>query len=115
MRRFLLLSGVMAMIAGAAVACFSERTVAVVDEGECRFPVDVDVPGSTIVVIRRFTFQPGEVRVRAGERVRLRLDASRMAFLDGDPAPGPPPAVVGGDSTHAGRGAIRRRAQRRTP
>lgn len=54
---------------GAAVACFSDRTVTAVEEGECRFPVDVDVPGSTIVVIRRFTFTPGEVRVRAGERV----------------------------------------------
>ena len=43
--------------------------MAPVEEGECRFPAGEDVPGSTIVVIRRFAFGPGEVRVRAGERV----------------------------------------------
>ena len=58
-----------ALIAGAVVGCFSERTTAPVAEGECRFPLGEDVPGSTIVVIRDFTFTPAEVRVRAGERV----------------------------------------------
>jgi plastocyanin len=59
-----------ALIAGAVVGCFSERTTAPgVVEGECRFPLGEDVPGSTIVVIRDFTFTPAEVRVRAGERV----------------------------------------------
>ncbi len=38
-------------------------------EGECSFPVGEGIPGSTIVVIRNFTFEPAEVRVRAGERV----------------------------------------------
>jgi plastocyanin len=68
-RRLVLLGGALMALAGAALACFSERTVAAVEEGECRFPVGEDLPGSTIVVIRRFTFVPGEVRVRAGERV----------------------------------------------
>ena len=59
-----------ALIAGAVVGCFSERTTAPgVGEGECRFPLGEDVPGSTIVVIQDFTFTPAEVRVRAGERV----------------------------------------------
>jgi plastocyanin len=58
-----------ALIAGAVVGCFSERTTGPVAEGECRFPLSEDVPGSTIVVIRQFTFTPAEVRIRAGERV----------------------------------------------
>ena len=58
-----------ALIAGAVVGCFSERSTAPVAEGECRFPRGADVPGSTIVVIRDFTFEPAEVRVRSGERV----------------------------------------------
>jgi plastocyanin len=58
-----------ALIAGAVVGCFSERTTGPVAEGECRFRLGQDVPGSTIVVIRDFTFTPAEVRVRAGERV----------------------------------------------
>jgi plastocyanin len=58
-----------ALIAGAVVGCFSERATAPVAEGECRFPLGEDVPGSTIVVIRDFTFEPTELRVRSGERV----------------------------------------------
>jgi plastocyanin len=69
MRRLGLVAGAAALIAGAVAGCFSERTVAAIEEGECRFPVGEDIPGSTIVVIRRFAFEPGEVRVRAGERV----------------------------------------------
>jgi plastocyanin len=70
MRRLgLALVGAAALIAGAVAGCFSDRTVSAVVEGECSFPVGEDVPGSTIVVIRRFAFEPGEVRVRAGERV----------------------------------------------
>jgi plastocyanin len=70
MRRIgLVLAGAAALLAGGAVACFSERAAAPVEEGECRFPVGEDIPGSTVVVIRRFAFGPEEVRVRAGERV----------------------------------------------
>jgi len=58
-----------ALAVGAVVGCFSERTTAPLAEGECSFPVGEGIPGSTIVVIRDFTFEPAEVRVRAGERV----------------------------------------------
>lgn len=71
MRRLgLLAAGAAALIAGSVAGCFSERTTAAVGgEGECRFPVGTDIPGSTIVVIRRFAFEPAEVRVGVGERV----------------------------------------------
>lgn len=49
--------------------CFSEREATAPAEGVCTFPVDEGVPGSTLVVIRRFAFGPADVRVRAGERV----------------------------------------------
>ncbi len=62
--------GLAAGLAGAALAgCFSERGATAPVEGECRFPVGDDIPGSTVVVIRRFAFGPSEVRVRPGERV----------------------------------------------
>ena len=57
------------LVVGALAACFSERGPSGPGEGECRFPVDDAIPGSTVVVIRRFAFGPGEVRVRVGERV----------------------------------------------
>lgn len=70
MRRIgLVVGAAAALIGGAVVGCFSERTAAPVGEGECSFPVGEGVPGSTIVVIRQFTFEPAEVRIRAGERV----------------------------------------------
>jgi plastocyanin len=69
MRRLTLAFGTAAALAGAGAACFSERTVAAVEEGECRFPVGPGIPGSTVIVIRRFAFEPAEVRVAVGERV----------------------------------------------
>lgn len=63
------IAAAIALILGTAAACFSDRTVTAGEEGECRFPVDAAIPGSTVVVIRRFTFEPAEVRVAAGERV----------------------------------------------
>jgi plastocyanin len=70
MRRLALAAaGAVALVAGGVAGCFSDRTAPAVDEGECRFPVGVDIPGSTVVVIRRFAFGPAEVRVQAGERV----------------------------------------------
>jgi plastocyanin len=66
--RLLILALILAGAAG--VGCFSDRdTTAPPVEGECRLPVGEGVPGSTIVVIQRFTFGPTDVRVRAGERV----------------------------------------------
>jgi plastocyanin len=49
--------------------CFSERSATAPVEGVCSLPVGEGVPGSTLVVIQRFTFGPSDVRVRAGERV----------------------------------------------
>ncbi len=51
-------------------ACFSERdATAPPAEGVCSLPVGEDVPGSTLVIVRAFTFTPSELRVRAGTRV----------------------------------------------
>jgi plastocyanin len=53
-----------------AVGCFSEHDEATaVTEGVCSVELGEGVPGSTLVVIDRFTFGPTEVRVRIGERV----------------------------------------------
>jgi plastocyanin len=58
-------------LAGTALAgCFSEHSAATAPaEGVCNFPLGEGIPGSTVVVIRKFAFGPTEVRVRAGERV----------------------------------------------
>ena len=66
--------GVMAFAAGVLLAagvaaCFSDRSVAAVEEGECRFPTGTGVPGSRVIVIRGFAFEPAELRIAAGERV----------------------------------------------
>jgi plastocyanin len=51
-------------------ACFSERdATAPPAEGVCSLPVGEGVPGSTLVIVRAFTFAPAELRVRAGDRV----------------------------------------------
>ena len=51
-------------------ACFSERdATAPPAEGVCSLPVGEGVPGSTLVIVRAFTFTPAEVRVRPGDRV----------------------------------------------
>lgn len=56
--------------AALAYGCFSEHQAATAPlEGVCSFPVEERVPGSTIVVINKFTFKPADLRVRAGERV----------------------------------------------
>ena len=57
------------LTAGALASCFSQREATAPIEGVCSFPVEEGVPGSTLVVIRGFAFGPGEVRVRAGQRV----------------------------------------------
>src|SRR3954454_17044810 len=69
--RALAMVGLVMGLAGAALAgCFSEHApTTAVTEGSCSFPLGPDVPGSTIVVIQDFTFQPGDVHVQAGGRV----------------------------------------------
>ncbi len=61
--------GAAVLVAGGLAGCFSDRSATPVEEGECRFPVGEGVPGSTVVVIRGFAFEPSEVRVRVGQRV----------------------------------------------
>ncbi|HET6563009.1 MAG TPA: ABC transporter ATP-binding protein [Marmoricola sp.] len=73
--------------------------------GENRLVVDVDGVGSLDAVAGM------DVGLRAGERVRLELDTSRVAFLDS----GPSGTGSAGDSTHAARRHIRGRRARRTP
>jgi plastocyanin len=50
-------------------ACFSEREATGPLEGVCSLPVGEGVPGSTLVIVRAFTFTPAELRVRTGDRV----------------------------------------------
>ena len=57
------------LVAALLAGCFSEREATAPVDGACNFPVTEGVPGSTVVVIQKFAFGPGEVRVRAGERV----------------------------------------------
>jgi plastocyanin len=56
-------------IAVLAAGCFSEHEAATSTEGVCSIDVREGVPGSTLVLIRQFSFSPTEVRVRAGERI----------------------------------------------
>jgi hypothetical protein len=68
--RTLAILGLGFLIAGGLLAaCFSDRDSTAPVEGECRFPIGEDIPGSTVIVIRDFAFGPQEVRVPAGGRV----------------------------------------------
>jgi plastocyanin len=71
-RRGRLLSVLVAALAlgtGALLGCFSKHEATAPTEGVCSLPLGEGVPGSTLIVIRDFSFGPGEVRVRAGARV----------------------------------------------
>ncbi len=63
------LVAVLALGTGALLGCFSKHEATAPTEGTCTLPLGEGVPGSTLIVIRDFTFGPGEVRVRAGDRV----------------------------------------------
>jgi plastocyanin len=56
-------------VAALLLGCFSEREAATSVEGVCSLELGEGVPGSTLVIVRDFTFTPAEVRVRPGERV----------------------------------------------
>ena len=58
-----------AVVAMLLAGCFSEHEPTTSTGGLCSVELGEGVPGSTIVVIRQFTFGPTEVRLRAGERV----------------------------------------------
>ena len=63
--------GAAAMVAAGVAGCVSERVSGSSQtiEGECRLPLGEGVAGSTVVLIKDFSFQPATVRVRRGERV----------------------------------------------
>lgn len=65
-------SGLLAIglwLVAALAGCFSEHEATAPIEGVCSLPVGEGVPGSTLVVIRRFVFTPTDLRIRPGERV----------------------------------------------
>jgi plastocyanin len=68
-RRLLALGVTVSLVLGVLAGCFSQREATAPAEGVCSFPLGEGVPGSTIVVIRDFTFEPADLRVRAGDRV----------------------------------------------
>jgi plastocyanin len=56
--------------ASTLAGCFSERDGGTGPaEGECTFPLNDEIAGSTVVVMTRFTFRESEVRVPVGGRV----------------------------------------------
>ncbi len=64
------LAGVTLGIAAVVVGCFSEHSEpTATSEGTCSIPLNDLVPGSTVVIIRGFAFGPGDLTVRAGDRV----------------------------------------------
>lgn len=52
-----------------ALACFSEREATAPVNQVCGLPLGGDVPGSTLSTMLEFAFQPGEIRVPAGQRI----------------------------------------------
>jgi plastocyanin len=63
--------GTLAASALLILACFSERSAPTgpITGVECRIPLGPEVVGSTLVAIRDFSFQPTEIRIRAGGTV----------------------------------------------
>ena len=66
-----LLIGVAAsVLAGGILSCFSERgATAPAADAICAVPIGSQVPGSTIIVIRNFGFEPASVTVARGGTV----------------------------------------------
>ena len=68
--RTLALGGVTLGIVAAMAGCFSEHgEPTATSEGTCSIPLNDNVPGSTVIIIRQFTFGPGDLSVRAGDKV----------------------------------------------
>lgn len=57
------------LVASSLAGCFSEREGTAPVQGVCSVELGEGLPGSTVVVIRNFAFEPAEVRVSPGERV----------------------------------------------
>ncbi len=58
------------LAAALAGACFSERSPTAPSlSGECRVPLTADLLGATVIIVRDFSFQPTEIRVKQGGKV----------------------------------------------
>ena len=59
------------LFAALLAGCFSERSAATAPSlgGECRVPLTADLLGATVIVVRDFSFQPTEIRVKQGGKV----------------------------------------------
>jgi hypothetical protein len=65
--RAIALGGITLGVAAAAVGCFSEHSEPTgTSEGTCNIPINDNVPGSTVIIIRGFAFGPGDLTVQAG-------------------------------------------------
>jgi len=64
--------GTLLIVLAAALvgACFSERSATAPSlGGECRVPLTADLLGATVIILRDFSFQPPEIRVKQGGKV----------------------------------------------
>jgi plastocyanin len=69
-RGWIVVLGTAAGLMGMSLAgCFSEREGTAPIEGVCSVELGEGLPGSTVVVIRNFTFEPAEVHISPGERI----------------------------------------------
>lgn len=57
------------LLAGMLAGCSERDGTTGPSEGECTFPLNDEIVGSTIVVMNRFTFRQSEIRVPVGGRV----------------------------------------------
>lgn len=62
---------VLVLLGALLAACFSERSAATGPSlgGECRLPLTADLLGATVIVVRDFSFQPTEIRVKQGGKI----------------------------------------------
>ena len=61
---------VIVFLAALVAACFSERSATAPSlDGECRVPLTEELLGATVIVVRDFSFQPTEIRVKQGGKV----------------------------------------------
>jgi len=61
---------VVTLLVGGILSCFSERgTTSPAVDAVCAVPIGSQVPGSTIIVIRNFGFEPASVTVARGGTV----------------------------------------------
>lgn len=68
MRRFTCISLASLMLVS-MFGCVSERATGSIDSDACLLQLPSDAFGSSVVIIRDFTFIPAEVRVRLGTKV----------------------------------------------